>query len=247
MGDAHGALRAMEQVLDRAGFDPAADRLIFLGDVADGWPDTRGCVDLLLSIPDRVCLVGNHDVWVRSWLRGTWTTAWDMKLWTSQGGSETLRSYGIESPFPLVAPDDFPDSHRGYFESMVPYHEQDGRVFVHAGFPPDPGPGGVSEEYLTWDRGLWEEAWSRQTRWDGWGRDAGRPAPSMDTGYDLVFLGHTSTARYSDEPVRACEVWNLDQGAGWAGRLSLMDAETEEWWSSDPVATLYPDAPGRFR
>lgn len=36
LGDIHGAFKALEQVLARSPFEPLEDRLIFLGDVADG-------------------------------------------------------------------------------------------------------------------------------------------------------------------------------------------------------------------
>ena len=47
------------------------------------------------------------------------------------------------------------------------------------------------------------------------------------------------------EPVRRLNIWNLDQGAGWNGKLTLMDAHTEEYWQSDLVGELYPDELGR--
>ncbi len=41
IGDIHGAYRALRQCLDRADFDYESDHLICLGDVCDGWPDTK--------------------------------------------------------------------------------------------------------------------------------------------------------------------------------------------------------------
>lgn len=62
MGDVHGALKAVEQVLQRANYDPPNDKLIFLGDVADGWPDTAQCVDFFLNQTGKfVFIEGNHD------------------------------------------------------------------------------------------------------------------------------------------------------------------------------------------
>ena len=38
----------------------------------------------------------------------------------------------------------------------------------------------------------------------------------------------------TDWPVRLCNVWMMDTGAGWSGgRLSMMDVETKEVWQSD--------------
>ena len=68
LGDIHGAYKALDQVLDRSSFNSDEDLLIFLGDVADGWPETSKCIDRLLTIQNRVCLWGNHDVWLWNWI-----------------------------------------------------------------------------------------------------------------------------------------------------------------------------------
>ncbi len=41
IGDMHGASRALRQCLERSAFDYATDRLICLGDICDGWPETE--------------------------------------------------------------------------------------------------------------------------------------------------------------------------------------------------------------
>ena len=42
-----------------------------------------------------------------------------------------------------------------------------------------------------------------------------------------------------------CNVWNLDTGGGYEGRLTIMDIDTKEFWQSDFVNTLYSDERGR--
>lgn len=44
LGDIHGAHKALIQVLERSKFDYENDLLIIIGDVCDGWPETRKCV-----------------------------------------------------------------------------------------------------------------------------------------------------------------------------------------------------------
>ena len=51
LGDIHGAYQALIQVLKRAKFDYENDQLIFLGDVVDGWPESKECIDELLVRP----------------------------------------------------------------------------------------------------------------------------------------------------------------------------------------------------
>jgi serine/threonine protein phosphatase 1 len=79
-----------------------------------------------------------------------------------------------------------------------------------------------------------------------------------------VYLGHTSTfnwqvkpsyREYGDinqpknggiiVPMKRCNVWNLDTGAGYHGKLSIMDIDTKQYWQSDAVKELYPNHRGR--
>ena len=69
IGDIHGAYRALIQCMERARFDRDTDSLICLGDVCDGWPETRRCVDELLTIPNLVYVLGNHDTWLLKWMK----------------------------------------------------------------------------------------------------------------------------------------------------------------------------------
>ena len=69
MGDIHGAYRALRQCLERSEFDFQTDRLICLGDVCDGWPDTKMCIDELLKIQNLTYVLGNHDMCALQWMR----------------------------------------------------------------------------------------------------------------------------------------------------------------------------------
>jgi serine/threonine protein phosphatase 1 len=52
-------------------------------------------------------------------------------------------------------------------------------------------------------------------------------------GYYEVFVGHTTTEAFgSFEPIRFHNLWMLDTGAGWRGRLTIMDVRTKEFWQS---------------
>ena len=96
---------------------------------------------------------------------------------------------------------------------------------------------------LIWDRHLWEAAlyWENMIN-KGVNEFAGRVKD-----YDEVFIGHTSTSRTHPDlkPVQASNVWNIDQGAGWEGKLTLMNIDTKEYWQSDMVGELYPNEKGR--
>lgn len=36
-----------------------------------------------------------------------------------------------------------------------------------------------------------------------------------------------------------CNIWALDTGAGWSGKLTIMDVQTHEYWQSDLTPELY--------
>jgi len=67
------------------------------------------------------------------------------------------------------------------------------------------------------------------------------------TGYREVYLGHTPTLNFnSSVPLSFCECWLMDTGAGYHGRLTMMDIGTKEYFQSDPVPQLYSGYSGRF-
>jgi serine/threonine protein phosphatase 1 len=47
--------------------------------------------------------------------------------------------------------------------------------------------------------------------------------------------------------MNAQNIWNIDTGAAFYGKLSCMDINTKEVFQSDPVQTFYPDEKGRNR
>lgn len=219
LGDIHGAYRALRQCLERSGFDYANDHLIFLGDVCDGWPETREAIDELMRISHLTCLLGNHDAMSLPWMkRGELQTSW-----LNQGGEATLLSYrgGV------------PSSHIDFLERAMPYYVLGDRCFVHAGFDPDRPLSSQDVETLSWDRNLARramEAYHTQA--------TGNLTPFRET-----YIGHTPIP--FGRPVLGGGVWLMDTGAGWSGVLSLMNVETKEIFLSDEVPGLYPGVDGR--
>jgi predicted phosphodiesterase len=59
ISDIHANLTALEAVLDDAG---QVDETWCLGDIIGYGPDPNQCVDLVRSLPNLTCLLGNHDV-----------------------------------------------------------------------------------------------------------------------------------------------------------------------------------------
>lgn len=219
IGDIHGAYRALRQCLDRAAFDYAQDELICLGDICDGWPETKACIDELLKIRNLIVVLGNHDFWTRKWME----SGFREKMWLEQGGLATTKSYGAQ----------IPQSHQLLLENALPYYIRDNKLFVHAGIDPRQSLRLQGLDTFLWNRTLARMAYEFHLK----------KISINITGYGEVYLGHTPIP-YS-QPILACEIWLMDTGAGWSGVLSMMDIDSKDVFTSDPVPSLYPDAEGR--
>ena len=247
-GDIHGAHKALIQCLERSGFNKNEDQLIQLGDVADGWNEVYECVEELLSIKNLVAIRGNHDKWFAEWMvYGAHPSYW------LQGGIGTLESYckNTDSQFDGSGHAGYktslntaviPQSHKDFFmETQKPYYiDHMNNLFVHGGYDRTDyisNQLAMNSENFWWDRSLWDQAQSCA------------PGVKLKTTdeFKKIFIGHTATERkYKDlKPVESGGVWNLDQGAGWSGKLTLMNIDTEEYFQSDLVSELYTDQHGR--
>ena len=70
--------------------------------------------------------------------------------------------------------------------------------------------------------------------------------PKRLTHHKEIYIGHTPVTRINrDIPTQMANVWNVDTGAAFHGKLSLIDVDTKEFWQSDPVYKLYPEEDGR--
>lgn len=235
IGDIHGGLRALEQVLERAGVT-ADDLLVFLGDYVDGWSHAVETVNYLIRLKEvQKCLLlrGNHDALCSDWLH----YGQDNSLWMENGGAATRRSYEQSAG-------DIRDSHLHFYETLLNYHlDADSRLFIHAGYT---NLNGVDHEYSNtayfWDRTLWELALSLNP-----GISPGDVRyPKRLANYSEIYIGHTPVSRIGKtRPMRAANVWNIDTGAAFRGPLSVLDVATKEVWQSDPVYLLYPGEKGR--
>jgi serine/threonine protein phosphatase 1 len=223
IGDIHGAFRALLQCFERSGFNRRSDRLIVIGDVCDGYPEVKQCIDELLKSKHCDLIIGNHDMWALDWaLRGD-----RPEIWTSQGGNRTIESYG-GGPMPKA--------HVDFLKSGHLWLEIDDQLFVHGGFDPDMPLSSHDAQTLVWDRTLLDTARNKHLT----NKDCrmGR--------YKDIFVGHTTTELYNSfKPIHACNVWDIDTGAGWSGKLTIMDVNTKEYWQSDLTPDLYGGVPGR--
>ena len=236
IGDIHGGYKALVQILERANVRPE-DTLIFLGDYVDGWSESAETIEQLITLSKSypcVFMRGNHDLWCGLWLEKGATNP----IWLAHGGKETINSY-VRSGFLTK------DSHRNFFNTLQDYYvDENQRLFLHAGFTSMHGAG--REEYDSnyyWDRTLLEAALLAD-KVDKEVLEANPPRRFEH--YSEIYIGHTPTTNYGQfTPMKAYNLWNMDTGAGFKGRLTIMDIETKEFWQSDPLPELYPREKGR--
>ncbi|WP_339756789.1 metallophosphoesterase family protein [uncultured Winogradskyella sp.] len=235
IGDIHGGLKALIQLLERANVTKN-DRLIFVGDYVDGWSESAQVIQYLIElskINECIFIKGNHDVWCEQWLASGIVN----DIWFRHGGKETIESYGGFSRKEKL-------EHLDFFESMPLYHiDSEKRLFVHAGFT---SMHGVEKEHdkvsFYFDRTLWEMALTMDNRI----AKNSKIYPNRLKHYSEIYIGHTPTINFlKDKPMNAINVWNIDTGAAFTGKLSAIDIETKEIFQSDILKVLYPDEMGR--
>jgi serine/threonine protein phosphatase 1 len=263
-GDIHGGLKAFEDVIMKANYDPLKDKLICLGDYVDGWPDSAEVISKLIYYRNQanssnfggelITIRGNHDVWCADWLN----TGNAINIWVQQGGQATLDSYvrtGLLTE----------EAHKKFFNELQNYYIDDkNRGFVHGGFHSRKGLGHeVYQSDYYWDRDMWELAVALDGKIPDYDQYY-RPNPYRMYKHEEIFIGHTSTTSYRVKPhykeyqdsnqpknggitipMNRCNVWNLDTGGGWSGKITIMDIDTKEYWQSDFVKSYYPNHHGR--
>ncbi len=235
IGDVHGALRALEQVMERANVT-ANDTLIFLGDYVDGWSDAATTVNYLIQLKTThncVFIKGNHDELFLNWL----TKEKHNPQWLLHGGQATIDSYSTLSKGAI-------DVHIQFYENLENYYlDSKNRLFLHAGFTNEHG---VEKEAFTksfyWDRTLWEMvlAMDKNLSTDS------VYYPKRLKHYAEIYIGHTVLSRINETtPQQRANVWNIDTAAALKGPLTILDVDTKEFWQSEPAYKLYPNEKGR--
>ncbi len=235
IGDIHGGLKALQQVLQKAAVTKD-DTLIFLGDYVDGWSQSAQVMDYIIQLDKQqpcIFIKGNHDAWTEDWLR----TGIADKTWLFHGGQQTVNSYTLFDAAKKQL-------HLNFFETMKMYYiDAQNRLFIHAGFTSMHGP--VNEFHnsnYTWDRTLWEMALTMDKRI----KKDSLLFPKRLKLFNEIYIGHTPTLHYDVYvPMQGANVWNIDTGAAFTGKLTIMDVDTKTFWQSEEVYTMYPGERGR--
>ncbi|MDV7186691.1 metallophosphoesterase family protein [Lutibacter sp. TH_r2] len=235
IGDIHGGLKALKQVLETANVTEN-DTLIFLGDYVDGWSDAANTIRFLIKLKSThncVFLMGNHDELTLNWLK----TGNYKKQWLLHGGQATIDSYTNVSNNEI-------DLHIQFLENLEDYYlDSENRLFLHAGFTNEKG---VENEIISknfyWDRTLWEMAIAMDKNLT----TESSCYPKRLKLYNEIYIGHTVLSRINETtPQQRANVWNIDTAAALKGPLTIINVATKEYWQSEPAFELYPNEKGR--
>jgi serine/threonine protein phosphatase 1 len=199
-GDIHGCLDPLVRLMEKIGWRPNADRLIFLGDYIDRGQDSRGVIEYLIALSKTSknvdCLMGNHESVFLDFLSGT-----DQRTFLANGGGSTLYSYGFK--YGARKGTDWscriPQEHRDFLKNLKLWVELEEYYVVHAGMRPGIAMQMQSLEDLVWIRDAFILS-------------------DHDFGKRVIF-GHTP---YS-EPLIMDNKIGLDTGAVYGNRLTCLE------------------------
>jgi serine/threonine protein phosphatase 1 len=215
IGDIHGRLDLLDEVLSRIEADMAARPTgraihVFLGDYIDRGSSSRETIDRLIELREaRECvfLKGNHELIALKCLSDR--SLFDQ--WMRLGGVETLVSYGVPAGQsaggkPIVELQSafhhaLPQAHLRFFRDLQTSFTCGDFFFAHAGVRPGVELSRQTENDLLWIR---EEFLSST-------EDFGK----------IVIHGHTPTREVDIGPNRI----NIDTGAFATGRLTCLTIE----------------------
>lgn len=183
VGDVHGRADLVERLVEKILTDALdeAEKLgeqrppiVFVGDMIDRGPDSRGVLAFLSALRDwpeldLVLLGGNHEAMLFEFLHDPAANV----RWLRHGGYETVQSYGLDRIGDTANADDMVRLAAALETAMGPHLDllttcqpsfQDGNLaFVHAGADPDLPIARQPHDVLLWGG----EAFTRKRRADG--------------------------------------------------------------------------------
>lgn len=239
VGDVHGQINKLKQVIDRANISPE-ERIVFLGDFVDHFQDIGGnskaVIDFYINLDlDKRWCIGNHDIWFFNWMQGFSPN----EEWLRHGGAETIGSFSPEikekikgmsnmdkvalcrtiTSQQIIRFNDRQPYLKLFLSEVVDKFEDENGRYIHAGMSPRYTFESVDRYNAVWDRTLIRERWNDYK------------------GKKTLYIGHTSsiTITNSMKPVHRGNIIDIDTGSGSGGKLTIIEAGTTpmNYWQSD--------------
>jgi len=151
IGDIHGCLNHLINLLNLVNPDLAQHQLLFVGDYVDRGPNSKGVVDYIIDLKKKynpeniICLMGNHERMFLDFLQGR-----EEMFFLLNGGTATAVSYWGDQWERRERR--LPDGHKLFFETLKLYYETENFIFVHGGLRPGLPLAAQKEEDLLWIR-----------------------------------------------------------------------------------------------
>ena len=140
IGDIHGCFDAFRSLLEQKIQIKESDQIILLGDYIDRGTQSKEVIDYIIDLQakgfDIVPLLGNHE----AMLLDAYKNEELVSEWIQNGGSETLKSFGINSL------KDIESKYIEFIKGLPSYYAFEEYLFVHAGFN-DSDPNPFSDKY----------------------------------------------------------------------------------------------------
>ena len=125
IGDIHGEIDELEQIIEKINYDSSQDKLIFLGDYIDRGAESYQVYKYIRELDNgkNIFLRGNHEeMMIDAVLNEN-----QINLWYQNGGQKTEASFPNNSELKKAA---------NFFDSLPYYHSDQDYIFVHAGLNP---------------------------------------------------------------------------------------------------------------
>lgn len=234
IGDVHGCAQELADLVDALDLRPD-DRVVALGDFLDKGPDPLGCIRLARTLGFESVL-GNHEEKALRWLRH------EQRARQSSGYRNPMKSVkgGQAEQWAQLNPDDV-----AWLQSLPLWIRSGDWAIVHAGLMPGLP---LDLQLSNCLRIRWLDESDRMVALDP--ENPVQPPASrwwMDA-YDgclHVAYGHSAhhlSAPRIDRNNRGAEMWGLDTGCVFGGRLTALVLETREVIQV-PARTVYVTPP----
>lgn len=155
IGDVHGRLNLVDQLIRDVPWNIKSDKIVFLGDMVDRGNDAPGVIDRIIGLtsanPNIVVLRGNHEQMLLDCLDYQ-EMQW---LIPENGGLATLAAYGIDlTMIEDVSDIHIPEEHVEFMRGLPFFHEDEQAIYVHAGLVPEEHPSMTDPDVLLWTRDM---------------------------------------------------------------------------------------------
>lgn len=143
VGDIHGCLPKLKELLLKVGFDSQNDILYCMGDLTDRGPESVETIRYLMKIKNFFLIIGNHDLWLYHYLK---ENEIDRRWLNGNHGGETIEQFEQ-----LKVSEEEKHAMASWMETMSLLKVVDDYVLVHAGLPLKIKGGFDDEENLSED------------------------------------------------------------------------------------------------